>query len=1036
MPPRRFDRFTSKRFILACLGSVCCLCWTLSSPAAAADPAVDFTRDVRPILSNRCFACHGPDAAERESGLRLDTATGILAPADSGKPAIVPGSAAQSELIRRVSIHEADERMPPPEFGKPLEPREIELLKRWIDQGANFVGHWAYQPLATNRPPEVPQGVAAFKAWRQHPVDRFLAVKMHEHGLKPNPRADRATLIRRVTLDLTGLPPSPEEVQAFVKDTRPNAYTRLVDRLLASPAYGEHWARQWLDLARYADSAGYADDPPRTIWGYRDWVIRALNDNQPFDEFTLHQIAGDLLPNPSDDQLIATAFHRNTLTNNEGGTNDEEFRNVAVVDRVNTTLAVWMGTTMACAQCHSHKYDPVSQEDYFRVFAIFNQSEDADRRDESPLLEYFTDQQKSLRKQLESERQSLRTVLSTDTPALQQEQAEWEQQAVKPGNWTALTLQSASAKDGTKLTLVEEPGVVAASEPAKQDTYELTSTLEPGEPVVSLRLESLPQAELPGGGSGFGGGNFVITRITVAVVPEAADAKTIPIKIAAAGADYSQDGFSAAEVLDEKDTDKTGWAVAGGAQQPHQLTLKLAEPLQVAAPTKLRIVIEQRSKYEQHLLGRFRLQFSRDPQSLVTLGIPGKLLAALHKTAPERSTDEAQNLAEYFRLNVAASLGAQRTRLAEVDQQLKSLQPITTIPVMRDLATDKQRVTKIQRRGNFMDLGDEVHSGVPQALNPTSSVTEVRNRLDLARWLLEPSNPLTPRVVANRYWESLFGQGLVRTSEEFGSQGELPSHPELLDWLAKSLQDHQWDTKAFLRMLVTSSAYQQSSAVSDEAYESDSANVWLARGPRFRMSAEMVRDQALAVSNLLSRNVGGAPVRPPQPNLGVNAAFGSAVDWQTSPGADRFRRGLYTTWRRSNPYPSMITFDAPNREVCTLKRDRTNTPLQALVTLNDPVYLDAARALSVQLTALPTREDRIRELFRRCLARAPKPEEMESLKRLESDLLKSFAEKPTSAEELLKEMPVPPGDRTHTDLAAWTIIANVVLNLDEMIMRR
>ncbi len=638
--------------------------------------------------------------------------------------------------------------------------------------------------------------------WPRNEIDHFVLARLEQEDLKPSPQADRYTLIRRLSLDLTGLPPTLAEVEEFVNDDRHDAYEQLVDRLLAKESFGEHWARMWLDLARYADSAGYADDPPRTIWAYRDYVIRSLNANKPFDQFTIEQIAGDLLPSPTKDQLIATAFHRNTLTNNEGGTNDEEFRNVAIVDRVNTTMAVWMGTTMACAQCHSHKYDPITQEEYFRFFAFFNNTGDADRRDESPLLEIYTPEQRK-------------------------QKAAWRTQIAELEAW-----------------------------------------------LKGSTLES-----------------------------EAA----------------------------------------------------IAEP----------------------------------------------------------------------------------KKLAQLKKQLAAQKPTTTVPIMRELPADKHRVTKMQERGNYLITGKEVTEGVP-AVFPPLPKDAPKNRLTLARWLVDEDNPLTARVIANRYWEKIFGVGLVETSEEFGSQGELPSHPELLDWLATELVKSGWDMKQFIKLLVTSAAYRQSARVTPELLQKDPDNRLLARGPRFRMSAEMVRDQALYVSGLLSPKMFGPPVKPPQPKLGLSAAFGSGIDWKTSTGDDKYRRGLYTMWRRSNPYPSMAAFDAPNREVCTLKRDRTNTPLQALVTLNDPVYVEAAQALGRRMAAADgSLEEKIRYGFQLCVARPPSEKEAERLEKLYQAALKRYAAAPNLAEKMATDpLGTLPKDAKPDEYAAWAMLGNVLLNLDEMFMPR
>ena len=758
------------------------------------------SREARSILSNHCFQCHGPDAAERQADLRLDQSAGAAAELTSGRRAVVPGEPSQSELISRINSSDPDERMPPPDVGKKLSSDEIELLTDWIRQGAAYSQHWSHRPAER---PDLP--AVADATWPRGEIDSFILARLEQEGLRPSPPADRRALIRRMSLDLTGLPPLWDEVEALVGDAEPGAVERLVDRLLAQDAFGEHWARKWLDLARYADSAGYANDPPRTIWAYRDWVIRAINDNMPFDRFTILQLAGDLLPEATDDQLIATAFHRNTLTNSEGGTDDEEFRNVAIVDRVNTTMAVWMGTTMACAQCHSHKFDPITQEEYFQMFAILNGSEDADQRDERPLFERWTDQQ-------QKQRADLRQKIAT----------------------------------------------------------------------LEIRVE--------------------------AVAP----------------ADRDQ------------------------------------------------------------------------PQSQEAI-----------------------------------------TQLAEVKKQLDEIKPHFTVPIMRELPPEKRRKTHIQQRGNFLNLGQEVTPGLPVIFPPPADGGQI-DRLALAQWLVADNNPLTARVLVNRYWETIFGVGLVRTSEDFGSQGEPPSHPELLDWLATELIRQRWDTKALLRLIVTSATYRQSSAVTPTQAESDPENRLLARGPRFRLSAEMIRDQALFVGGLLSRQLYGPPVRPPQPKFGLTAAFGSGVDWQTSEGSDRYRRALYTTWRRSSPYPSMTTFDAPNREVCTVRRARTNTPLQALVTLNDPVYVEAAQGLARRMAALQkSPADQVKYGFRWCLARDPDADELTQLVDLFDEVHQRMTQDPKQAKKLATDPlgPIPDGADT-SQLAAWTVVANVMLNLDEMLLKR
>jgi len=767
-------------------------------PAFAGVP-IDFNREVRPILSNHCYACHGPDENQRKADLRLDTFDGATGKA-GGTIGIVPGQPGKSELMTRILSNESSEVMPPPKHGKKLSEAEAKTLKTWIEQGAKYAAHWSYSNPVR---PAVP-------AMAKHPIDAFVRDRLKKEGLNHSPEADRATLIRRVSLDLTGLPPAWKEVEEFTRDNSANAYETMVDRTLSKPAFGEHFARMWLDLARYADSAGYADDPSRTIWPYRDYVIRSFNSNKRFDAFTIEQIAGDLLPNPTNEQLTATAFHRNTMTNSEGGTNDEEFRNAAIVDRVNTTMAVWMGTSMACCQCHTHKYDPITQTEYFRFFAILNNTADADKKDESPVLEL--------------------------------------------GN----------------------PGI-------KAKRAELTKQVAEGEKVA------------------------------------------------------------------------------------------------------------------------------KDDPSL-------------------------------------------KPKLVALKKELAALPPVITVPVQKELADKNRRVTKLQHRGSFLDLGDAVAEGVPAAFHAIP-MGEAANRLALAKWLVSPENPLTARVIANRFWEEIFGTGLVRTSEEFGSQGELPSHPELLDWLAVELMaplsppvrgvggeggSSGWDVKQFLKLLVTSETYKQSSKVTPQLLEKDPENRLYTRGPRYRLSAEMVRDQALAIGGLLSAKMYGAPVRPVRPNSGLTAAFGGNLDWNASAGEDKYRRGIYTEWRRTSPYPSMVTFDAPSREACTIRRIRTNTPLQALVTLNDPVYMEAAQAFARLIAKNgETTPERIEYAFRTALSRDPSEKELARLVQLYSDVYDAYGKDLKKATELATNPvgPLPKGTLA-TELAAWTTVANVILNLDELLMRR
>ena len=1174
---RLVAQVTRATCLLLCCFSI--LTASKGSSAHADEPlkTVDFRRDIKPILSNACYRCHGPDPAERKGGtdgLRLDTTDGILADL-GGHAAVVPGDPDASELIKRVTSTNPDEAMPPG-AGKRLSEREVNLLRTWIKAGAKVSQHWSYVPPVMPALPTVKNS-----AWSRNEIDRFILARLEREGLAPSPEADRATLARRLSLDLTGLPPSLQDVDSFLGDTSPKAYENLVDRMLAKPAFGEHWGLLWLDLARYADSAGYADDPARTIWLYRDYVIKSFNANKPFDQFTIEQIAGDLLPNASDEQLIATAFHRNTLTNSEGGTNDEEFRNVAVVDRVNTTMAVWMGTTMACAQCHTHKYDPITQEEYFRFFAFFNNTADADLRDEAPLFSIFSEAQKQQRAQWEAEIAALEPVLKTVTPELTDSQAKWDQTFPRSLTWQSL-MPSQVASQAQMATSIVEDGRVTVAAGAVTDTYTVDLAPSPiNQNLRALRIEAIPDSALPGGGPGHGQGNFAVSKVTakfvrpagsaiegryvrvemsgeqylslaevqvfdgadnLALTGEAKQISTdfggdarlaidgntngdyfaakstthtaagkdpwweldlksvrrfdriavwnrtdsagerlanyrlivlndqhepiwrqemvaspspnaetrvdgpITLEFAAAIADYSQQGFNPANVLTGKDSKGRGWAIGGALGVPHTLTLLVKPGTEIPANAALSLTIEQKSDLANHTLANFKISATSEVRVEEWVRTPAAVVTALQTPSAERTPEQLSTITQYY-LTIAPELDAARKQFAALQKSVSEQKP-DTVPVMKEL-TEKRRVTKLQFRGNFEDLGQEVTEGTP-AVFGSLPADAPRNRLTVAKWLMDSKNPLTARVIANRYWEQLFGIGIVATSEEFGSQGDQPFHPELLDYLAFELagldgskasrgEHRPWDTKAFLKMLVMSATYRQSSKVTPESMQHDPDNRFLARGPRFRLSAEALRDQALFVSGLLSSKMFGPPVKPPQPNLGLSAAFGSSTDWQTSAGEDRYRRGVYTTWRRSNPYPSMATFDAPNREVCTVRRVRTNTPLQALVTLNDPVYVEAAQALSRRMLKEggSTPAERIMYGFRLALSRSPSEVELERLVRLQAQSVSHFRQNAEDAKKLATEpLGAVEGNQDLADLAAWAVVGNVLLNLDEAIMKR
>ena len=1135
--------------------------------------ADELAQEVRSILSNRCFACHGPDEEERQGGFRLDLRESYLAEADSGEPPVVPGMPDQSELLRRMKSHDESEQMPPPDFAGRLEDSEIAKVRRWILNGAELPEHWSF--VAPTMPALPNLKTDQHLAWQHHPVDQFVRWQQMQRNFAPSPQAKRSELLRRLSLDLTGLPPTPQEVARFEQSTSPLAYEEEVERLLSSPRFGEHWARKWLDLARYADSAGYADDPPRTIWAYRDWVIRAINDNQTIDQFTIDQLAGDLLENPTDAQRIATAFHRNTLTNNEGGTNDEEFRNVAVVDRVNTTMAVWMGVTMACAQCHTHKYDPFTHEEYFQLFAIFNQSEDADRRNESPTLPVFTQKQKFQKRDWELQLLELEQQLASISDADREEFDKWTAHLSAP-SWSVFPIDVLSSKSGvTFLEQEDQSWLREGKEPSAKDVYTAELFIAPQKsPLSALKLEVLADPSLPQSGPGLANGNFVLTDVSASLIPvaeqlpaaqfvriehpgkskilslaevevfsagkniagegkskqsttdfrgpaklaidgntngdyngakstthtstsdnpwweldlgdeqpvesvkiwnrtdnnlqsrlvgarvqllaadrtilfetkiEKAESSYSPkislarnVEFASAFADFSQSGFPAEHAID--DNAETGWAVAGAFGKSHSLTLTLAKPLQVSEVSRLKISLQQNSKYEKHVIGRIRIS-ATDSNSLQDWSALTDDMRVIQQLATDKRTPEQnQQLLEFYSRELSNSKAPARRQLAQLSKRLNELKPETTVPVMQDRPSDKQRKTFVQIRGNYRSLGQQVHAGTPEVFHPQPETVKL-DRLALAEWLIDRQNPLTARVWVNRLWESLFGIGIVRSSEEFGSQGDRPTHPQLLDWLAMELMHSGWDRKAILRLLVTSETYKQTSQVTPENLARDKDNIWLARGPRVRLSAEMVRDQSLAAAGLLSSKMFGAPVRPPQPDLGLKAAFGGATDWKPSPGEDRYRRGVYTQWRRSSPYPSMVTFDAPSREVCTLRRDRTNTPLQALVTLNDPGFVEAAQALARRVVlhenAGKTNEQQVTRMFELATSRSPNANELAALMRLLEEAKAQLTVDPDAAMELATNPlgPLPEG-ADPIELSAYTALCNVLLNLDEVLMKR
>ncbi len=1040
------------------------LSFLLALHASGATP-VDFNRDVRPIISEKCYHCHGPDDQARKAHLRLDVRDEALKERE-GVRAIVPGRPEQSDLIARITSKDPDEIMPPPKEHHTISEAECSTLQRWIAEGAKYAEHWAF---VSPRQPSIPE----FRS--RNPIDGFISAELARHSLALSPEAERPTLIRRLSLDLIGLPPTPDEVRAFVDDAAPDAYERAVDRLLASPHFGERWARMWLDLARYADSSGYGSDFFRlNIWPWRDWVINAFNRNVPYDQFTIEQLAGDLLPNPTRDQLVATGFHRNTMTNFEGGTPDEEYRVAAVKDRVATTMQVWMGITAGCAQCHSHKFDPLSMREYYQLFAVFNQTEDADKNDEEPKMPLPTRDEEKRTADLDARVADLERKLKTLTAELETEFATWLGQPERKIDWQSLAL----ANDGTAQTSVRHITGLRVDDGA--DPAKLKISARPVEPKVSraryVRIEHdadklLQIAEV----QVFAGG------VNVAPKGKATQSSTYTDAVAKRAIDGNTEGaYAKGSVAHTGNGDKKPWwevdlgaptnvervvfwnrtevgerikgarlIVLDEARQP-LLSRTLDVPRPSVSFDAVGTIEAAVTVFDNVLEFKTPLDVGGDALLTVT-GAPSSAVLSVSNSAlpvrplpkdiwalraqSERTPEQRAKLLAYFR-PLSKHDAAASKQLADAKAQLAAIKPLQ-FPIMRELAGDKRRESHMLTKGNYLMPGDSVTAALPAAFNPAPAGNI--DRLALAKWIVSRDNPLTARVAVNRFWAQLFGAGIVESEEDFGTQGTLPSHPELLDWLAVDFMDHGWDVKRAIRQIVTSATYRQESKVTPALLEKDPRNRLVSRYPRRRLGAEELRDQALAVSGLLSHKLGGASVYPPQPDGLWNVAFnGGQNKYPTSEGEDRHRRGLYTFWRRTMPNPTMATFDAPSRETCTLRRVPTNTPLQAFVTLNDPVFIECAQALARRILRKggDNSDARLRFGLQLVLARPATDAQVAALRTLLDGELTKNRQAPDDALTLATKPigPLPPG-LDAVEAAAWTAVANVLLNLDAFLAR-
>jgi hypothetical protein len=1014
------------------------------SPAALAAEGVDFQREIRPILADKCFACHGRDAEHREGGLRLDEREAALKGGDSGEQAIIPGQPDKSELVRRIFASDPNERMPPAKSKKELSAGEKELLRRWVIEGAEYKPHWAFTAPVKPRLPTVKNG-----AWLKNDIDRFILARLEKEGLAPSPPANSATLLRRLTLDLTGRPPTLADLD------RKESYADAVTRLLNSPHYGERWGRIWLDGARYADSDGYEKDKPRFVWAYRDWVVSALNRDMPYNQFVVEQIAGDLLPNATQDQIVATGFLRNSMINEEGGIDPEQFRMEAMFDRMDAIGKSMLGLTIQCCQCHNHKYDPFTQEDYFRMFAFLNDTYEAN------VAVYPPDEMRQ-RADILRQISDIESQLKHRMPDWPERMAAWEESiASDQAEWTVVVPES-DISGGQKHYNLPDGSILAQGyAPTKHTTdFEITNVADT---VAAVRLELLNDPNLPLSGPGRSiYGTCALTEFRLEAGPADGSAKTAEVKIARATADVKPEEKELGTIFDDKKgkrrvtgpieyaidrKDETAWSIdigPGRSNVPRKAVFVLEKPVSFAGGTKLKFKLNQShggwnsDDNQNNNLGRFRFSVTGAPDAKAD-PLPAAVRQAL--AIPRELRSAAQIAAEfsYWRTTVPEWTEAN----ARIEALWKQHPQGTSQLAMQE--RDEHRQTFLLARGDFLKPTRPIQPGVPSFLHELSA--DNPTRLDFARWLVDERGETAARSIVNRVWQTYFGTGLVATSEDFGLQGEAPTHPELLDWLTVEFVEHGWSLKWLHRLIVSSATYQQSSKfqlsssqLNAQAIDPENRLLW--RGARFRMEAEAVRDIALAASGLLNEKVGGPPVYPPAPDFLFlpPASYGPKV-WKEEKGPDRYRRSIYTFRFRSVPYPVLTTFDAPNGEFACVRRPKSNTPLQALATLNEPLFLEAARSLALKTLQEGGQSDvqRLNYAFRRCLSRLPDIEESAALFVLLGKELARLEAPDARPLELAANDPehppqVPQG-MTTAQLAAWTAVARVLLNLDEAISK-
>lgn len=1003
-----------------------------------ASDQVDFDRDIRPILSNTCYTCHGPDANKRATELRFDVEENLFGEHD--EPVVVRGKPADSALIARVTSGDPDYRMPPVDSKQQLSKSQIELLRRWVEQRAPYSGHWSFQPVAR---PERP--VVTPVQWPRTGIDHFVLNRMTERKLQPSERASKETLIRRVTLDLIGLPPTLAEVDAFLADESPNAFEKVVDQLLASERFGEHFATGWLDAARYADSNGYQQDRTRTLWPWRDWVVRAFNSNMPFDQFTIEQLAGDQLENASLDQQVATGFHRNHMLNGEGGRIAEESRVEYVMNRTETTGAVWLGLTVGCARCHDHKYDPISQREFYQLYSYFNSIDESGRVDAggnaNPVLPVPTNEQAAKKVELGTKLAELQKELRSVMTAARQ--LAWEKAKLaelskdnRPPVWELLKPERFVSEQGQTMTVQADGSMLLTGKNPKNDNYEI-EFVSGSSGITGIRIEAVPHADFTKGGfARSDSGNFVLTDFSV-TARRSKEKEFSPVKIGSAKASFEQGGLKIEKSFDGNPA--TGWAVHNPSNMkiPRQAVYVFEKPIGGSEGTSLIVRMKHESPHAFHNLSRFRILATTQPEPKLDTSDGGReaLVSALKIESAKRSDAQKKLVAEEFRKGDPEVVAVQKKVDATKKQQSDLDKQIVRTMVMRE--RKDARETFVLNRGVWDQPIEEqpIQPGTPDCL-PGLPDEAPKNRLTLATWVVSKENPLTPRVVVNRYWQHFFGTGLVTTVEDFGSQGERPTHPQLLDWLAAEFVESGWNVKHMLKLIVMSAAYQQSSTATPEMLEVDSSNQWIARGARFRLTSQAIRDQALMVSGLLVNKLGGPPVKPYQP-LGIwsDLSLGK-IKYVQDHGESLYRRTLYTFWRRASS-PTML-FDVASRQVCKVRTSRTNTPLHALVLMNDETYVEAARKLAerVLLEGGASDEGRLSYGFRLATCRHATDPECSVLTEVLMKVRADYASDAQKVDALLSRGESPVNEKLErNEVASFAAVMNMILNLDEVITK-